>query len=176
MRLLPLLFLFVLTSCSALGVAADRPGRGQIVVAGSDVLVPLENSMFAQPQTMPDLLADRARVAHVVVQSRGERAAMHDLCAVSQETPDIVLLTRSPEMSEIRRCELLGIAPSADLVAMYRGGLASAHDFDQVWIAFVPDRFATNAAAVRAVRVLRYEFSRLIEGTVYEPYFTARRN
>ena len=151
------------------------PPRGQITVAGSGVMVPLEHSMLAFDGAMPSLLATRARIAQVQSQSRGEGAGMQDLCGPSAARPDIVLLTRSPQAVEIRRCEAAGIKISADLVALYHGGLAGAPPFSQLWIAFVPMRLERNGAAARAVRTLRYDFSRLIEGTVYEPYFTARR-
>lgn len=150
--------------------------QGRITVAGAGLLVPLENSLFAFDDSMPTILADHIGLASVVAQARGEGAAMQDLCQSGDGRPDIVLLTRSPQMVEIRRCEARGVDISADLVALYGGGLHGAPDLAQVWVAFVPDQLVVNPAAERAVRVLRYDFTGLIEGTVYEPYFTARRN
>ncbi|SOH95552.1 hypothetical protein SAMN06273572_11246 [Monaibacterium marinum] len=150
--------------------------QGQLTVAGANLLVPLENSLFAFDEAMPTILADHVGLSTVVAQTRGEGAAMQDLCQSSDSRPDIVLLTRSPQMVEIRQCEARGVDISADLVALYGGGLHGAPDSAQVWVAFVPDQLVVNPAAERAVRVLRYDFAGLIEGTVYEPYFTARRN
>lgn len=178
MRILYVLLFVGLTGCAAFDAAlSPAPMRGGVViVAGSPVLVPLDNSMLSFAEPMPAVLANRVRIGNVVAQSRGEAAGMQELCMTGDGTPDIVLLTRSPQMVEIRRCEASGVALSADLVALYRGGLAGAHEFEQVWIAYVPDRVARNRAAGRAVQALRYDFARLIEDTEYEPYFTARRN
>lgn len=177
MRHILLLLPLLLWGCDVLDeyAAGSAPQRGHITVAGAGVMVPLENSMLAFDGSMPSLLATRVRIADVQAQSRGEGAGMQDLCGPSARRPDIVLLTRSPEAVEIRRCEAVGVEISADLVALYHGGLVGAPPFSQLWIAFVPTRLERNGAAARAVRALRYDFSRLIEGTVYEPYFTARR-
>lgn len=173
MRLISLIFLVAMAGCSQFNTAMPR---SRIVVAGSDMLVPLENSLFAFEETMPTILADRARIRNVIAQSSGESAAMQDLCGEVQSRPDIVLLTRSPQMVEIRRCEERGVTISADLVALYDGKMSGAPGAGQLWIAFVPAQVQRNPAARRAVRLLRYEFPRLIEGTVYAPYFTARRS
>ena len=177
MRLVLLLMPLFLLGCEAFDAYApgNMPQRGRITVAGAGIMVPLEHSMIAFDGAMPSLLAARARIAEVQSQSRGEGAGMQDLCAPVGARPDIVLLTRSPDAIEIRRCEARGVNISADLVALYHGGLTGAPPFDHLWIAFVPTRLERNGAAARAVEALRYDFSRLIEGTVYEPYFTARR-
>ncbi len=174
-----LLSFALLCGCDAYPPLARVPGtgvlHGSVSLAGSSVLLPQPNSALAFAEPMPRLLQRSLRLREVDAVPAGERAAMSALCGNLPGAPDIVILTRSPALEEIDRCERAGHAISADLIALYAGGLRGAPDFSQLWIAFDPKALAANPAADRAVQALRYEFGALIEGTEYQPYFTARR-
>ncbi|WP_316015677.1 hypothetical protein [Roseobacter sp. HKCCA0434] len=168
MRFLAVLLL--LTGCASFGASG-----GEVLVAGADVLVPRANSFYAREEPLPDLLQRHARLTAVGEGAGGETGGMERLCQFGDGIPDIVLLTRSPRLTEIRRCERAGVMISADLVALYNGGIAGAPPFEQVWIAFVPARLQRNPAARRAVESLRYDFDGIIKGSDYERLFSARR-
>lgn len=170
-----LLSLGLLAGCDVFPPLALAPREGAVSLAGTSVLLPPENSALGFAEPMQHLLERNLRLRFVEATASGEHAAMTALCANLPGAPDIVLLTRSPALEEINRCERAGHAISADLIAFYAGGLRGAPAFTQLWIAFDPQVLAANPAADRAVRALRYDFGTLIEGTEYQPYFTARR-
>lgn len=150
-------------------------GGGHVVIMGAAPLVPLEGAEVSSKKSIPVLLADHQVISTFETQSVANEVSMERLCSAHEAHPDFALLTRSPTLSEIRRCERAGINISADLLATNDGEWVGYSPFEQVWIAYIPGELENMPSAARAVEALRYEFGTLIEGSEYAEVFVARR-